>query len=96
MTITRRQPRSRTCPGSRTESAPSEPRRHKFAIYFDPEGKAATEYEMYDLERDPDERHNLVDRISGEPLDGSDRRMRLELGDRLESVMEANGTKPGR
>ena len=26
---------------------------HKFAIYFDPEGKAPTEYEMYDLERDP-------------------------------------------
>ena len=66
--------------------------RHKFAIYFDPEGKAATEYEMYDLERDPDERHNLVDRISGEPLGSSDRRMRLELGERLESVMEANGT----
>ena len=68
--------------------------RHKFAIYFDPEGKAATEHEMYDLERDPDERHNLVDRISGEPLSSSDRRTRLELGDRLESVMEANGTKP--
>ena len=68
--------------------------RHKFAIYFDPEGKAATEHEMYDLERDPDERHNLVDRISGEPLDSSDRRMRLELGERLESVMEANGTTP--
>ena len=68
--------------------------RHKFAIYFDPEGKAATEHEMYDLERDPDERHNLVDRISGETLSGSDRRMRLELGERLESVMEANDTKP--
>ncbi len=68
--------------------------RHKFAIYFDPDGKAPTEYEMYDLERDPEERHNLVDRISGEPLTGSDRRVRQELGERLESVMEVNGTQP--
>ena len=30
-------------------------RRRKFALYFDPEGKAPTEYELYDLERDPDE-----------------------------------------
>jgi choline-sulfatase len=67
---------------------------HKFAIYFDPDGKAPTEYEMYDLERDPDERHNLVDRISGEPLILSDRRVRLDLGEQLESVMEANGTHP--
>jgi choline-sulfatase len=67
---------------------------HKFAIYFDPDGKAPTEYEMYDLQRDPDERHNLVDRISGEPLILSDRRMRLDLGEQLESVMEANGTHP--
>ena len=29
--------------------------RHKFAIYFDPDGKAPTEYEIYDLERDPNE-----------------------------------------
>ena len=68
--------------------------RHKFAIYFDPEGKAPTEYEMYDLERDPNERHNLVDRISGEPLEGADRGLRSELGERLDSVMAANGTSP--
>src|SRR4029078_4787723 len=60
---------------------------HKFAIYFDPDGKAPTEYEMYDLERDPDERNNLVDRISGEPLASSERRVRMELGEQLESVM---------
>jgi choline-sulfatase len=67
---------------------------HKFAIYFDPDGNAPTEYEMYDLERDPDERHNLVDRISGEPLILGDRRVRLDLGEQLESVMEVNGTHP--
>ena len=68
--------------------------RHKMAIYFDPEGKAPTEYEMYDLERDPDERHNLVDRASGEPLEKADRGLRSALGERLDAVMGANGTAP--
>ncbi len=44
-------------------------RRRKYAEYFDPAGSAATEYELYDLERDPDERENLVDRMTGEPHD---------------------------
>jgi choline-sulfatase len=68
--------------------------RHKFAVYFDPDGKAPTEYEMYDLERDPNERKNLVDRISGESLPAADHRIRLELGERLESLMAANTTNP--
>jgi arylsulfatase A-like enzyme len=66
----------------------------KFAVYFDPNGRAAPEYEMYDLERDPDERHNLVDRSSGEPLAGDHADLRSELGERLESAMAANGTSP--
>jgi arylsulfatase A-like enzyme len=69
---------------------------HKLAIYFDPQGRAAPEYEMYDLERDPDERRNLVDRASGEPLDASDRALRSELFERLDSLMSANGTAPPR
>ena len=40
----------------------------KFALYFDPAGKKPPEYEMYDLERDPDESRNLVDRSTGEAL----------------------------
>jgi arylsulfatase A-like enzyme len=68
--------------------------RSKFAIYFDPNGRAAPEYEMYDLERDPDERHNLVDRASGEVLAGDDAALRSELGERLESAMAVNGTGP--
>jgi arylsulfatase A-like enzyme len=64
----------------------------KFAIYFDPEGKAPSEYELYDLERDPDEATNLVDRASGEPLDRADRALRMELGERLDLLMSANGT----
>ncbi len=67
---------------------------HKFAIYFDPRGQAPAEYEMYDLERDPDERRNLVDRASGESLAAVDARLRSELGERLGSVMAANGTSP--
>jgi choline-sulfatase len=66
----------------------------KFAIYFDPRGRAAAEYEMYDLERDPDERRNLVDRASGEPLSGDHAGLRSELGERLDSLMAANGTSP--
>jgi choline-sulfatase len=67
---------------------------HKFAIYFDPDGKAPTEYEMYDLGRDADERHNLIDRASGEPLEEADGRLRSALGERLDAVMGANGTAP--
>jgi choline-sulfatase len=67
---------------------------HKLALYFDPEARAPSEHEMYDLERDPEERHNLVDRASGKPLDGADRGLRLELGERLEALMAAHGTAP--
>jgi hypothetical protein len=49
---------------------------------------------MYDLERDPDERRNLLDRRSGETVATADRSLRTELGERLRSLMEANGTAP--
>ena len=68
--------------------------RHKFALYFDPSGRAAPEYELYDLERDPNEAHNLVDRRSGESLSASYREARAELGERLDALMETNGTAP--
>ena len=43
------------------QEAPGQPNRirairtatGKYAFYFDPRGRAATEYELYDLERDP-------------------------------------------
>ena len=40
-------------------------RRWKYAFYFDPGGAVPTEYELYDLEEDPLEQRNLVDRASG-------------------------------
>jgi choline-sulfatase len=70
--------------------------RGKFALYFDPSGKRAPEYEMYDLERDPTERRNLVDRNTGETLDAADRALRSELSERLERLMTANETAPKR
>jgi choline-sulfatase len=66
----------------------------KFALYFDPSGRARPEYEMYDLERDPLEAKNLVDRFTGEPLAASDQALRDELGERLRNLMRVNGTAP--
>jgi choline-sulfatase len=71
----------------RTENA-------KFALYFDPAGKKPPEYEMYDLDRDPDESRNLVDRDSGEVLREPDAALRSELGQRLDRLMALNGTTP--
>ena len=66
----------------------------KFALYFDPDGKKPPEYEMYDLERDPDESQNLVDRSTGEVLSSGDAPLRSELGQRLDRLMAINGTAP--
>ena len=64
----------------------------KYAFYFDPAGRAPTEHEMYDLERDPDERVNLVDRFSGEAVDPGQRAARRELGELLDEAMARCGT----
>jgi len=41
--------------------------RWKYARYLDPTGRRSTEYELYDLDADPDETDNLVDVASGAP-----------------------------
>ena len=66
----------------------------KFALYFDPAGRASPEYEMYDLGRDPLESRNLVARDDGEPRATTNRALRSELGERLRGLMAANGTGP--
>ncbi len=66
--------------------------RLKHAVYLDPEGRAAPEYEMYDLERDPEERLNLLDHATGEPRQPSDRAERDRLAELLRTQMAELGT----
>jgi choline-sulfatase len=86
--------------GTAMADAPGQPNRvrclhdglRKYAVYLDPERKMAPEYEMYDLERDPDERQNLVDVHTGEARSSRDRLLREELGERLRAAMAELGT----
>ncbi len=86
--------------GTATREAPGQPNRiravrtaaEKYAIYFDPHGREASEHEMYDLERDPDERDNLVDVRTGAPRRPADAAQLGALRERLRGVMERTGT----
>ncbi len=86
--------------GTATREAPGQPNRiravrtaaEKYAVYFDPAGKAAPEYELYDLERDPDERHNLVDVHTGEARREADRARVDGMRERLRDTVAAAGT----
>jgi choline-sulfatase len=69
-------------------------RRMKYAFYFDPSGRARTEYEMYDLERDPNEQDNLVDRFSGEGSSPAHESARQQLGEHLDHLMSDYATRP--
>lgn len=88
--------------GTASQEAPGQPNRvravrtasHKYAVYCDPTGREPTEHEMYDLERDPNERRNLLALRGGEPLDPADRAAREEMAERLELVMERCATGP--
>jgi arylsulfatase A-like enzyme len=59
--------------GTAFQEAPGQPnrircvrdRRWKYAVYFDPHGRTPSEYELYDLDEDPNEAHNLVAKHSG-------------------------------
>jgi choline-sulfatase len=69
-------------------------RTHKYCFYFDPAGKRPREYEMYDLERDPDEVRNLVGVRTGATLDPADRQVHSELVEALGNAMKNAGTEP--
>jgi arylsulfatase A-like enzyme len=66
--------------------------RWKYAIYLDPTGKSAPEYELYDLESDPDEAVNLVDKHSGRATDETAERERVRLHGRLAQACAESGT----
>ena len=89
--------------GTAMREAPGQPNRvravrtadAKYAVYLDPKGRADSEYEMYDLERDPDETHNLVGVGDGRPLDRTAARQHTELAERLEVAMDDARTRIG-
>jgi arylsulfatase A-like enzyme len=68
--------------------------RHKYAFYFDPDGERPREYEMYDLERDPDEVRNLVGVRTGTVIDPADAPIHDELVETLGEAMNEAGTEP--
>jgi choline-sulfatase len=63
----------------------------KYAVYYDPFGGAPTEYEMYDLSRDPLEMKNLAHAAHSTPASEV---QRARLHDRLTEIMGTNGTTP--
>jgi choline-sulfatase len=62
----------------------------KYAVYADPSGEAAPQYEMYDLAGDPHERENLVDRDTGAAREarheGERERLDATLQERMHGV----------
>jgi choline-sulfatase len=86
--------------GTAMQEAPGQPNRirairtakGKYAYYFDPRGRQATEYELYDLERDPLETENLLDVRTGTPRSTVARALRDALAERLEVAMQQSGT----
>ena len=88
-----------------TRDAPGQPNRvravrtatDKYAVYLDPSGERPSEYELYDLERDPDETANLVRVDGGAPIDIGDRERLTEMRERLSAESERCGTtiRPG-
>ena len=83
---------SREAPGQPNRVRALRERRYKYAYYFDPARREPTEHEMYDLERDPDERRNLLELRTAEPFDPADRAARDEMSERLRLEMDRCAT----
>jgi hypothetical protein len=84
------------------EDAPGQPNRirairtrdSKYAFYFDPSGGERTEYELYDLEREPLDVENLLGVHTGEPGSAAAGTLHAELSERLDEAMAACRTAP--
>jgi choline-sulfatase len=88
--------------GTATQEAPGQPNRvravrthnAKYAVYFDPAGRARPEYELYDLDSDPDEARNLLGVRSGVPATAKAAKLKRELAEALEEEMRRTRTAP--
>jgi choline-sulfatase len=88
--------------GTAMQEAPGQPNRirairtrnAKYALYYDPGGRERPEYELYDLDRDPLERLNLLGVRSGFPHSAGAAALRRELSERLNEAMRECGTAP--
>jgi arylsulfatase A-like enzyme len=85
--------------GTASQDAPGQPNRvravrdsrHTYAVYLDPSGRAAPEYELYDREADPHQVENLVDVRAGRGRTARVERARRELHDQLAASCERVG-----
>ncbi len=85
--------------GTALQEAPGQPNRvrcvfdgrWKYAVYLDPEQVVAPEYECYDLEEDPDEVVNLVDRSTGRGRTPEAENERVRLNALLQQACEETG-----
>jgi choline-sulfatase len=63
-----------------------------YAVYIDPSGEESPEFELYNMERDPDQVANLVNRSTGHVLSCRDRQLRDRMHEALLFEMERCGT----
>ena len=63
-----------------------------YAVYVDPSGAQPPQFELYDMERDPDQMANLVDRSTGRVLSRRDHGLHERMHKALLSEMERCGT----
>jgi choline-sulfatase len=88
--------------GTAMQEAPGQPNRirairtreGKYATYFDPRGRKGSEYELYDLERDPNEVDNLMGVRSGALRSRAAAALHAELTERLDAATRECHTAP--